>query len=68
MLFVGELQLAYTLRSHKKYRSVGHLWQDRFKSFVVERAAYLLSPIPLAPQLTLPRIRRTLFRTLRRQP
>lgn len=36
------LQLAYTLWSHKKYRGVGHLWQDRFKSFVVERDAYLL--------------------------
>ena len=36
------LQLAYTLRTHKKYRSVGHLWQDRFKSFVIERDTYLL--------------------------
>ncbi|MCM2264390.1 MAG: transposase [Desulfuromonadales bacterium] len=36
------LQLAYTLRTHKKYRGVGHLWQDRFKSFIVERDAYLL--------------------------
>lgn len=36
------LQLAYTLRAHKKYRGVGHLWQDRFKSFIIERDAYLL--------------------------
>jgi putative transposase len=36
------MQLAYTLRTNRKYRRVGHLWQDRFKSFVVERDAYLL--------------------------
>lgn len=33
------IQLAYTLRTNKKYRRVGHLWQDRFKSLVVERDA-----------------------------
>lgn len=36
------VNLSYTLWFHRKYRQVGHLWQDRFKSFPVERDAYLL--------------------------
>ena len=34
--------LAYTLWYNRKYRRVGHLWQDRFKSYPVEVDAYLL--------------------------
>ena len=31
------LQLAYTFQAHKRYRRVGHLWQDRFKASLSNR-------------------------------
>jgi putative transposase len=34
--------LAYTIWYNRKYDRVGHLWQDRFKSFPVEATTYLL--------------------------
>jgi putative transposase len=36
------INLAYTIWFNRKNAKVGHLWQDRFKSAVVERDAYLL--------------------------
>ena len=39
------LNLSYTLYFNSKYKKVGHLWQDRFKSRIVEKDAYLLECI-----------------------
>lgn len=39
------LNLSYTLYFNDRYRKVGHLWQDRFKSKVIEKGAYLLECI-----------------------
>ncbi len=36
------INLAYTIWFNRKNGKVGHLWQDRFKSAVVERDSYLL--------------------------
>jgi len=37
------INLAYTIWFNRKYRRVGHLWQDRFKSFLVQKdSRYLL--------------------------
>ena len=36
------LNLSYTLYFNLKYQKVGHLWQDRFKSKIIEKDAYLL--------------------------
>ena len=36
------INLSYTLWVNRRYRRVGHLWQDRFKSFPVETDSYLL--------------------------
>lgn len=36
------MNLAYTIWFNKKTGKVGHLWQDRFKSALVERDNYLL--------------------------
>jgi putative transposase len=36
------INLSYTLWFNRKYRRVGHLWQDRFRSYPVERDEYLL--------------------------
>ena len=43
--FVGWLTLTHTQRWHAHYRNVGsgHLYQGRFKSFVVEQDEHLLS-------------------------
>jgi putative transposase len=38
------INLAYTLWFNRKYRRVGHVWQDRFKSFLVQRdSRYILA-------------------------
>ena len=38
------INLAYTLWFNRKYRRVGHLWQDRFKSILVQKdRRYLLA-------------------------
>ena len=39
------LNLSYTLYFNLKYQKVGHLWQDRFKSRIIEKDAYLLECI-----------------------
>ncbi len=39
------LNLSYTLYFNFKYEKVGHLWQDRFKSKIIEKDAYLLECI-----------------------
>jgi len=36
------LNLSYTLYFNFKYQKVGHLWQDRFKSRIIEKNEYLL--------------------------
>jgi len=52
------LNLSYTLYFNFKYKTVGHLWQDRFKSKIIEKDAYLLECIsyieanPLRANLT----------------
>ncbi len=39
------LNLSYTLYFNFKYDKVGHLWQDRFKSKIIEKDSYLLECI-----------------------
>jgi putative transposase len=39
------INLSYTLYFNTKYQKVGHLWQDRFKSKVIEKDSYLLECI-----------------------
>ncbi len=40
--FMQGLSRSYTAYLNKKYRKVGHLWQDRFKSKVIVKDNYLL--------------------------
>ncbi len=37
------ISLRYSLFYKRKYGLVGHLWQDRFKSFIIDNDAYLLT-------------------------
>jgi len=52
------LNLSYTLYFNCKYNKVGHLWQDRFKSRLIQKDTYLLDCInyiennPLRASLT----------------
>jgi putative transposase len=39
------INLSYTLYFNSKYQKVGHLWQDRFKSKIIEKDTYLLECI-----------------------
>jgi len=39
------LNLSYTLYFNFKYKKVGHLWQDRFKSRIIEKDTYFLKCI-----------------------
>ena len=39
------LNLSYALYFNLKYKKVGHLWQDRFKSKIIEKDAYLIECI-----------------------
>jgi len=39
------INLSYTLYFNNKYKKVGHLWQDRFKSKVIEKESYILDCI-----------------------
>jgi REP element-mobilizing transposase RayT len=39
------LNLSYTQYFNSKYDKVGHLWQDRFKSKVIEKDGYFLECI-----------------------
>lgn len=36
------LDLTYAQHFRRKYGGVGHFWQDRFKSFLIEKESYLL--------------------------
>jgi len=36
------INLSYTLWFNRKNRRVGHLWQDRFKSALIDKESYLL--------------------------
>ncbi len=36
------INLSYTLHFNFKHKKVGHLWQDRFKSKIIERDSYLV--------------------------
>jgi REP element-mobilizing transposase RayT len=36
------LNLSYTLYFNSKYKTVGHLWQDRFKSKIIFKDAYFI--------------------------
>lgn len=39
------LNLSYTLYFNFKYKKVGHLWQDRFKSRIIDKDSYFLECI-----------------------
>lgn len=39
------LNLSYALYFNAKYEKVGHLWQDRFKSRLIEKDSYLIDCI-----------------------
>lgn len=39
------LNLTYAAYFNKKYEKIGHLWQDRFKSMIIEKDKYLLTCI-----------------------
>jgi putative transposase len=39
------INLSYTLYFNNKYKKVGHLWQDRFKSKIIEKESYILDCI-----------------------
>ena len=36
-----EITLAYTNVHHRKYNTIGHLWQGRYKNMIVEEEKYL---------------------------
>ncbi len=39
------INLSYAKYSRCKYKSVGHFWQDRFKSYVIEKDRYFINCI-----------------------
>lgn len=39
---IKRLNLTYTLFYRKKYKGIGHFFQDRFKSFIIQEGRYLL--------------------------
>ena len=39
------LNLAYTIWFNKKYNKIGHLWQGRYKSMLIQKNKYLLDCI-----------------------
>jgi putative transposase len=43
--FMHGLNLSYTIYFNNTHKQVGHLWQDRFKSKIITKDAYLLSCI-----------------------
>ncbi len=43
--FMQGLNQAYTIWFNKKYKKVGHLWQGRYKSMVIQKDRYLLDCI-----------------------
>ena len=57
-LLMKKLNLSYSIYFNKKYRKIGHLWQDRFLSRLIYKDLYLLQCInyieanPVRAQLT----------------
>jgi len=43
--FMHGLNQSYAMRFNSKYRKVGHLWQNRYKNFVVSKDDYLINLI-----------------------
>jgi len=43
--FMHAINLSYAQYFRFKYKGAGHLWQDRYKSFVIQRDAYLINCI-----------------------
>jgi len=41
--FIKGLNMSYAIWFNKEYSKVGHLWQSRFKSMVIQRDRYLLN-------------------------
>jgi len=39
------INLSYTLSFNYRYKTVGHLWQDRYKSKIIQNEAYLMECI-----------------------
>lgn len=39
------LNQSYSIWFNKKYKKVGHLWQDRYKNFIIQKDRYLLTCI-----------------------
>ncbi len=39
------LNLSYSIWFNSKYEKVGHLWQDRFKSMIIQKDEYLIACI-----------------------
>ena len=58
--FVQKLHTAYSMYFNKKYKQVGHIFQDRFKAKIVTKDEYImhlsryihLNPVKLAQKLT----------------
>lgn len=42
-VIMKKINLGYALYYKKRYRHVGHFWQDRFKSLLIEKDEYLLA-------------------------
>lgn len=43
--FMHGLNLSYAQYFRYKYKTIGHFWQDRFKSYVIQKDRYLLNCI-----------------------
>ena len=43
--FMHGVDLSYAQYFQHKYKTIGHFWQDRFKSFVIQKDQYLLNCI-----------------------
>jgi len=41
--FMHGLNLSYAQYFQFKYKTVGHVWQDRYKSFIIQKDSYLLN-------------------------
>jgi len=40
-----EINLSYAQYFQYKYRKIGHFWQDRYKSYVIQKDKYLINCI-----------------------
>jgi len=48
--FMQGVNLSYAIYFNRKYKKVGHLWQDRFKSMIVNKDQYLIDCISYIEQ------------------